>query len=101
MRSIIPTTEKIMTKVELVRTLKEKASLATLSQAEAAYDGLFKILAETLKNGDSVAVSGFGGFKVVERKARKGRNPRTGQEIKIPASKTVKFTPGKALKEGL
>jgi DNA-binding protein HU-beta len=91
----------IMTKAELVKTLKEKASFATLAQAEAAYDGLFTILAETLKKGDTVAVSGFGSFKVVERKARKGRNPRTGEEIRIPAGKAVKFTPGKLLKDSL
>jgi DNA-binding protein HU-beta len=81
--------EDIMTKAELVKTLKEQAHLASNAQAEAAYDGLFAILAETLKKGDSVAISGFGGFKVVERKARKGRNPRTGEEIKIPASKAA------------
>ena len=90
-----------MTKTELVKTLKEQAGLATLAQAEAAYDGLFAILANTLKSGDAISISGFGGFKVVERKARKGRNPRTGEEIAIPASKAVKFTPGKALKESL
>jgi DNA-binding protein HU-beta len=90
-----------MTKAELVKNLKEKTSLATLAQAEAAYDALFAILAGTLKNGDAVSISGFGSFKVVERKARKGRNPRTGEEIQIPASKAVKFTPGKALKESL
>jgi DNA-binding protein HU-beta len=73
----------IMTKAELVKALKEKASLATLAQAEAVHDGLFAILMETLKKGDSVAISGFGSFKVVERKARKGRNPRTGGEIAI------------------
>jgi DNA-binding protein HU-beta len=91
----------IMTKAELVKTLKKKAALSTLIQAEAAYDGLFAILAEILKKGDTVSVSGFGSFKVVERKARKGCHPRTGEEIQIPASKTVKFTPGKALKERL
>ncbi|MDR2819964.1 MAG: HU family DNA-binding protein [Desulfovibrio sp.] len=90
-----------MTKAELVKTLKEQAHLATNAQAEAAYDELFAILAETLKKGNAVAITGFGGFKVVERKARKGRNPRTGKEIQIPASKTVKFTPGKSLKESL
>jgi DNA-binding protein HU-beta len=47
-----------------------------LAQAEAAYYGLFTILAKTLKKGDTVAISGFGSFKVVERKARKGRNQR-------------------------
>jgi DNA-binding protein HU-beta len=90
-----------MTKAELVKTLKEQTSLTSLAQAEAAYNGLFVILAETLKKGDAVAISGFGSFKAVERKARKGRNPRTGQEIQIPASKAVKFTPGKSLKESL
>ena len=90
-----------MTKAEFVKTLKEQAGLSTLAQTEAAYDGLFAILTETLKKGESVAISGFGGFKVVERKARKGRNPRTGEEIRIPASKAVKFTPGKALKDSL
>jgi DNA-binding protein HU-beta len=91
----------IMTKAKFVKILKEKTSLATLAQAEAAYDGLFTLLAETLKKGDSVAIAGFGSFKVVDRKARKGRNPRTGEEIKIPASKGVKFTPGKSLKGSL
>jgi DNA-binding protein HU-beta len=90
-----------MTKAELVKDLKDKAGLATLAKAEAAYDGLFAILADTLKKGGDISISGFGSFKVVQRKARKGRNPRTGQEIQIQASKAVKFTPGKALKESL
>jgi nucleoid DNA-binding protein len=62
---------------------------------------LFSIIAGTLKNGEPIAISGFGSFKPVKRAARKGRNPQTGQEIKIPASTTVKFTPGKAMKESL
>jgi DNA-binding protein HU-beta len=90
-----------MTKADLVKTLKEQAGLTTLAQAEAAYDGLFRIIASTLKKGDILSIQGFGSFKVVDRKARKGRNPRTGEEINIPASKAVKFTPGKALKESL
>ncbi|MDR2861785.1 MAG: HU family DNA-binding protein [Syntrophobacterales bacterium] len=85
-----------MTKAELVKALKEKAGLATLAQAEAAYESLFGIISAALKNGDSVSISGFGSFKAVNRKARKGRNPRTGKDIQIPASKTAKFTPGKA-----
>jgi DNA-binding protein HU-beta len=88
-----------MTKGELVKKLKEEAGLATLAQAEAAYEKLFSFITDALKNGDSMAISGFGSFKTVKRAARKGRNPRTGQEIKIPASTVVKFTPGKALKE--
>ena len=90
-----------MTKAEIVKALKEKAGLATLAQAEAAYGSLFGIIKAALKKGDTLAVMGFGSFKVVQRKARKGRNPRTGKELKIPAHKAVKFTPGKALKESL
>ena len=90
-----------MTKAEFVKTLKEKAGLATLAQAETAYNGLFSIIRETLAKGGGVVVSGFGSFKVVQRKAKKGRNPRTGKEIQIPASKAVKFTAGKALKESV
>jgi DNA-binding protein HU-beta len=90
-----------MTKAEFVKTLKEQAGLSTLAQAEAAYEKLFAIIGATLKKGDDVAITGFGSFKVVNRKARKGRNPRTGKELKIPARKAVKFTAGKALKESL
>jgi DNA-binding protein HU-beta len=90
-----------MTKAEVVKKLKEQAGLATLAQAEAAYENLFAIIGSTLQKGDAIAISGFGTFKVVKRAARKGRNPRTGKEIQIPASKAVKFTPGKALKDSL
>ena len=90
-----------MTKAEFVKALKEQAGLATLAQAEAAYEKLFAIIGATLKNGDAVSISGFGSFKVMNRKARKGRNPRTGKEIQIPAGKAVKFTAGKGLKESL
>ena len=90
-----------MTKADIVKTLKEKCGLSTLAQAEAAYEKLFAIISESLKQGDAVSISGFGSFKVVNRKARKGRNPQTGEEIQIPASKSVKFTPGKTLKENL
>jgi len=88
-----------MTKAEFVKTLKEKIGFSTLAQTEAAYENLFAIISAVLKNGDAVAITGFGSFKLVQRKERKGRNPRTGKEIMIPAQKTVKFTPSKALKE--
>jgi DNA-binding protein HU-beta len=93
--------ENFMTKAELVKALKEKAGLTTLAQAEAACEGLFGIIKSALEKGDGLAISGFGSFKVVQKKARKGRNPRTGAEIQIPASKAVKFVPGKALKESM
>lgn len=90
-----------MTKAELIKQLKEKTGLATLAQAEIAHETLFSLLGNALKNGDSIAISGFGSFKPVKRAARKGRNPRSGAEIQIPASTAVKFTPSKALKESL
>ena len=90
-----------MTKAELVKQLKESASLSTLAQAESAYEKLFAIIGDALKTGDGVSIAGFGSFKTVQRKARKGRNPKTGEEIAIPACKVVKFTPGKALKENV
>ena len=90
-----------MAKADIVKTLKEKCGLSTLAQAEAAYEKLFAIISEGLKQGDSVSISGFGSFKVVNRKARKGRNPQTGEALQIPASKAVKFTPSKALKENM
>lgn len=57
------------------------------------------LVKEGLKNGEKVTIFGFGSFSVVERKARMGRNPRTGEEIEIPAAKTVKFKPAEKLKE--
>ena len=90
-----------MTKAEFVKALKENAKLSTLAQAEAAYDSLFGIIKASLKNGDDVAITGFGSFKVVKRKARAGRNPRTGKALTIPAHNAVKFTAGKALKESM
>ncbi len=88
-----------MTKAEMIKALQEKTGLQTRAQAETAYDALLGLLTGALKNDGSITLQGFGGFKVVNRAARKGRNPRTGQEIAIPASKNVKFTPSKKLKE--
>ncbi len=90
-----------MTKAELVAKIHAKAGLSTKAQAESALDALVATLTEAMKDGDSVTFTGFGSFKVTNRAARKGRNPRTGQEINIPASKAVKFTPGKTLKEAI
>ena len=90
-----------MTKAEIIKLLKKGAGLDSLAQAENAYNTLFSLLSRTLKDGDSISISGFGSFKPVERAARKGRNPRTGEEIHIPKSVAVKFTPSKTLKENL
>ena len=88
-------------KAELIKQLKEEAGLTSLAQAENVQNVLFSIISNALKHGDDVSVSGFGTFKKVKRSARKGRNPRTGAEIQIPASTTVKFSPSKTLKENL
>ncbi len=90
-----------MTKAELVQKIHAKAGLATKAQTETALDAIIAALTDALKSGESVTFTGFGSFKVTNRAARKGRNPRTGTEINIPASKAVKFTPGKMLKEAV
>ncbi|KAF1076840.1 HU family DNA-binding protein [Halodesulfovibrio sp. MK-HDV] len=88
-----------MTKAEFVEKLFTKANLASKSQAETVLESTIETITEALMDGESVVFTGFGSFKVVERAARKGRNPRTGEEIEIAATKVVKFTPGKTLKE--
>ena len=90
-----------MTKAELVQKIHAKSGLSTKVQAESALDAVVEILTAAMKAGDSVTFTGFGSFKVTERAARKGRNPRTGAVIQIPASKVVKFRPGKNLKEAV
>ena len=75
--------------------------LKTKKDAQAAVDCVLASITDALENGDSVSLIGFGTFKVTERKARQGRNPQTGQEIYIPASKVPKFTAGKALKDAV
>jgi len=70
----------------------------TKKDAQAVVDLVLSSITKALENGDSVSLVGFGTFKVAERKARKGRNPQTGEEIDIAASKVPKFAAGKALK---
>ena len=90
-----------MTKAELVDQIRAKAGLASKAQAERVLNATIDSLTDALMSGNSVTFTGFGSFKVVNRAARKGRNPRTGAEIRIPASKVVKFRPGKNLKEAV
>jgi nucleoid DNA-binding protein len=75
--------------------------VGTKKEAQEAVDCVFSSITKALKKGDAVTLVGFGTFKVTKRKARKGRNPQTGEEIKIKASKAPKFTPGKSLKEAV
>ena len=75
--------------------------VGTKKEAQEAVDCVFSSITEALKKGDAVTLVGFGSFKVTKRKARKGHNPQTGEEIEIKASKAPKFTPGKLLKEAV
>ncbi|MGA9178953.1 MAG: HU family DNA-binding protein [Desulfobacterales bacterium] len=75
--------------------------LKTKKDAQAAVDCVLSSITKALGKGDTVSLIGFGTYKVVERKARKGRNPQTGEEIYIAASKVPKFVAGKALKEAV
>ncbi|WCK56073.1 HU family DNA-binding protein [Aneurinibacillus sp. Ricciae_BoGa-3] len=89
-----------MNKTELIAKVSETAEL-TKKDATKAVEAVFDAIAEALKAGDKVQLIGFGNFEVRERAARKGRNPQTGEEIEISASKVPAFKPGKALKEDI
>jgi DNA-binding protein HU-beta len=87
-----------MTKAELVAKIASEGSI-TKSQAEKALDGFVSAVSNALAGGDKITLVGFGTFSVGTRAQREGRNPRTGEKIKIPASKVVKFKAGKTLSE--
>ena len=87
-----------MNKADLVAAVAAKTG-DTKKNAEAAVNAFVDVVTESLKKGDKVQLVGFGSFEVRKRAARKGRNPQTREEIKIPASKAPVFKAGKALKE--
>ena len=87
-----------MNKTELVAAIAEKAGLSK-KDAEGAVKAFTDTVAEQLKAGEKIQLVGFGTFEVAERAARTGKNPQTGEAIKIPASKAPKFKAGKALKD--
>lgn len=89
-----------MNKTELVSAMAEKAGLSK-KDAEKALNAFVESIEETLKAGDKVALVGFGTFETRERAAREGKNPRTGEKIKIAASKIPAFKAGKAFKDML
>ena len=88
-----------MNKGDLVNEVAKVVS--TKKEAKAAVDCIFDTITKTLKKNKPVTLVGFGTFKVNKRKARQGRNPQTGAEIKIKASKVPKFVAGKALKDAV
>jgi DNA-binding protein HU-beta len=86
-----------MNKGDLVNEVAKVVS--TKKEAQAAVDCVFSTITKALKKKDTVTLIGFGTFKVAQRKARKGRHPGTGEEIKIKAKKVPRFVPGKGLKD--
>ena len=90
-----------MTKAELIDMIAEIEGVPSKRVAGEAIDGVFEAIRGALKKGDSVTLVGFGTWVVTKRKARKGRNPQTGEAIKIPAKKVPKFRPGKDLRDGV
>ena len=89
-----------MTKADLIAQVAREAKI-TKTAAARAIDAIAESITKDLKKRGRITLTGFGTFSVANRKARTGRNPRTGQEILIPARKTPKFTAGKALKEAV
>ena len=87
-----------MNKAELIAAIAAKTG-DTKKGAEASVNAFVDVITEALREGDKVQLVGFGSFEVRKRAARKGRNPQTKEEIKIPASKAPVFKAGKALKE--
>jgi DNA-binding protein HU-beta len=89
-----------MNKAELIDAVASSADLSK-SSATQAVDAVVDTITESLRNGDSVTLVGFGTFEVRDRAARTGRNPQTGAEIQIKASKAPAFKAGKALKDAV
>jgi len=89
-----------MNKTDLIKAVATKAPASQVAAA-VVVDAVFEVIAESLANGDTVQLIGFGSFSVQERSAREGRNPQTGKTVKITAKKVVKFKPGSALAESV
>ena len=89
-----------MNKAELVTAVAEKAGLSK-KDSEKAINAAFDAITDALVAGDKVQLVGFGAFEVKERNARVGRNPKTNEEIQIPASRVASFKVGKALKDAV
>ncbi|HEU4964688.1 MAG TPA: HU family DNA-binding protein [Bacilli bacterium] len=89
-----------MNKTDLINLVAEKAEISK-KDAGNAVDAMFDSIVEALASGDKVQLIGFGNFEVRERAARKGRNPQTGEEMEIAASKVPAFKPGKQFKDSI
>jgi DNA-binding protein HU-beta len=89
-----------MTKEDIVEAIVQKTAMAKKDAAEAL-NTIIEEITKTLSKGGEVTLTGFGSFKVTKRAARDGRNPKTGEKIKIPAMNTPKFKAGKGLKDAV
>lgn len=89
-----------MSKDHLVKEIADQTKL-TKKEASQALDAILQVIGESLSQGEDISLVGFGAFKVSKREERNGRNPRTGDSITIPATKVVKFSAGKGLKEAI
>ncbi len=89
-----------MNKAELIEAVAKNTNLSKV-EVEAALKSTFEAIKKSVKKGDDVTLVGFGTFTKTKRKARVGRNPQTGKEIKIPAMTVPKFRPGREFKEAL
>jgi DNA-binding protein HU-beta len=89
-----------MNKTELIERIAQEAEVPS-SEVQRHFDAFERVVTETLKGGEEVQITGFGKFSVRERKAREGRNPQTGQKMKIAAQKVPAFSAGNALKEAV
>lgn len=90
-----------MTKDGLVDAVMKATGMEVKSQTQRAVEAVFDAITSTLARGEEVAITGFGSFRVMKRAARDGRNPKTGEKIRIAASIKPKFRAGKALKEAV
>ena len=95
-----PEGSRSVSRLDLATQLAEKMDMSRAKATEAV-DAVLGAIGEALKSGQEVRLTGFGTFATAQRKATTGRNPRTGEEIQIAASTSVKFKPGKALKDSL
>jgi len=89
-----------MNKTELIEAMAESADISKAA-ANRALEGMVEAITNAVKGGDTVSIIGFGTFSVRERAARTGRNPKTGEEIQIAASKSPAFKAGKAFKDAV
>jgi DNA-binding protein HU-beta len=89
-----------MKKKELIERIAEKSDMPK-SEVQSLFEAFEQVVTEALKAGEEVQITGFGKFSVKERKAREGRNPQTGQKMKIAAQKVPSFSAGNSLKEAV